>query len=63
MKVTIDIDLEKLRYSLVGDGYIKEEVEDMDSLDLETILIDRVKRRINNGYNKAKRLGLLDKEV
>ena len=60
MKVTLDIDLEKFRYSLVGDGYIKEEVEEMDSWDLETTLVDRVKRHINDGYNKAKRIGLLD---
>lgn len=60
MEVILDIDLEKLRYSLVGDGYLKEEVENMDSYDLRTILTDRIKRHINDGYNKAKQIGLLD---
>lgn len=56
----LDIDLEKFRYSLVGDGYLKEEVDKMSSRDLEIILSDRIKRYINDGYNKAKRYGLLD---
>lgn len=60
MKVMLDIDLKKLRYSLVGDGYTKEEVEELDIVELETILIDRVKSHINDEYNKAKRIGLLD---
>ncbi len=29
MKIQLDIDLEKFRISLVGDGYIKDEVEKM----------------------------------
>lgn len=56
----LDIDLEKFRYSLVGDGYLKEEVDKMSNGDLEVILKDRIKRHINDGYNKAKRYGLLD---
>ena len=27
MKVTIDIDLKKFRYSLIGNGYLLEDVE------------------------------------
>ena len=59
----LDIDLEKFRYSLVGDGYLKEEVDKMSNGDLEVILKDRIKRHINDEYNKAKRYGLLDLEV
>lgn len=60
MKIEFDIDKDKFKYSLVGDGYLKEEVESMPIGQLEIILIDKIKRYINDGYNKAKRYGLLD---
>lgn len=60
MKVTIDIDLEKFKYSLVGDGYLLEEVKEMSDEELITELTDRIKRHIEAEYDKSKRFGLLD---
>ena len=60
MKVSINIDLEKFRYSLVGDGYILEEVKDMTSEELSGILARRITQHINKEYDRSKRLGLLD---
>lgn len=60
MNITLDIDLEKFRYSLVGDGYLKEEVVNMSQDKLITILKMRIENHINNEYAKSKRFGLLD---
>ena len=62
MKITLDIDLEKFRGSLVGDGYILEEVKSMTNEELTKILTGRVERYIESGYAKSKRMGLLDEE-
>jgi hypothetical protein len=59
MKVTIDIDIDKFRYSLVGDGYVLEEVADMTSDKLVHIFTQRVTQHINKEYDRSKRLGLL----
>lgn len=42
MKVTLDIDLEKFKYSLVGDGYLLEEVTEMTQDKLIEILAVRI---------------------
>ena len=60
MDVTFDVDLEKFRYSLVGDGYLKEEVIKMTQDDLINVLQRRVYQYINAEYDKSKRYGLLD---
>lgn len=60
MKVTIDIDLEKFRYSLVGDGYLLEEVKEMSDEELITVLTGRIERHIEVEYGKSRRWGLLD---
>ena len=60
MKVTLDIDLEKFRYSLVGDGYLLEEVKEKTNEELIAILTGRVKRHIEAEYFKGKRYGLID---
>ena len=60
MKVTLDIDLEKLRYSLVGDGYILEEVKEMTNEELITILTGRIERHIEIEYDKSKRWGYIN---
>lgn len=62
MKITLDIDLEKFRYSLVGDGYILEEVESMTDEELIAVLVERIERHIESEYAKSKRIGLLDEE-
>lgn len=60
MKVTFDIDLEKFRYSLVGDGYLLEEVVKMSEERLIEILGDRIYRYIERGYCQGKRYGLFN---
>lgn len=60
MDVTFDVDLEKFRYSLVGDGYLKEEVIKMTQDDLINVLQRRVYQYINVEYDKSKRYRLLD---
>ena len=58
MNVTLDIDLEKFRYSLVGDGYILKDVLHMSNAKLIDILHDRVNDHIEAEYYGGKRLGL-----
>lgn len=60
MKVTIDVNLEKFKYSLVGDGYVLEEVLNMSDAKLVDILTNRITRHIDKEYDRSKRLGLLD---
>lgn len=60
MKVTIDINLEKFRYSLVGDGYLLEEVKEMSDEKLVAILTGRIKKHIEVEYGRSIRYGLLD---
>lgn len=61
MEVTINIDLEKFRYSLVGDGYLLEEVEVMSEEKLISILEMRIYIHIEKEYQHSKELGLLDR--
>lgn len=60
MKVSIDIDMDKFRYSLVGDGYLLEEVKSMTNEKLISIFTQRVTQHINKEFDRSKRLGLLD---
>lgn len=60
MKVTLDIDLEKFRYSLVGNGYLLEEVKEMSDEELVTVLTGRIERHIEVEYGRSRRYGLLD---
>lgn len=46
LKVELDIDLEKFRLSLVGDGYLYEEVKDMPQEKLIEILQKRLTHSI-----------------
>lgn len=48
MEVTVNVDLEKFRHSLVGDGYLLEEVERMSQEDLIGELEWRILTRIIN---------------
>jgi hypothetical protein len=60
MVVTLDVNMEKLRYALVGNGYILEEVERLTEGQLLTILRMRVERKIENEYLAGVRQGLYD---
>lgn len=59
MEVTVDVDLEKFRYSLVGDGYLLEEVKKMSEEELVGILSNRIYSHIELQYDKSVRYGLL----
>ena len=62
MKVTFDVDLEKFRYSLVGDVYTLKNVLPMSNAKLIDILHDRVNDHIEAEYYRGKRLGLFSDE-
>ena len=59
MKIELDIDIEQYRLSLVGDGYLYEEVKDMPQEKLIEILQDRLNIEINKSYRKTLKWGLL----
>lgn len=63
MEVTINIDLEKFRYSLVGDGYVLKEVVEMSNEELIDILERRVNSYINVEYHRSVDLNLLDGRI
>ena len=54
MKLEMEIDTEKFRYGLVGDGYLYNEVINMSTDKLLTILKDRIKHRIQIEYMNSK---------
>ena len=56
MKIELDIDLEKFRISLVGDGYIKEEVEQMTEEKLVSIFKQRILSQVEREYSKSLRI-------
>ena len=59
-EVKLEIDLEKFRYSLVGDGYLLEEVEELSEEKLISILKTRIHLYIETEYRRGKQYGLLD---
>ena len=63
MKVTIDIDLEKFRYSIVGDGYVLKEVVGMSNEELIEVLERRVNSHILVEYYRSVDLNLLDGRI
>lgn len=60
MIVTLDVNMEQLRYALVGNGYILEEAEKLTEGQLLTILRMRVERKIEQEYLAGVRQGLYD---
>lgn len=60
MIVTLDVNMEQLRYALVGNGYILEEAEKLTEGQLLTILRMRVERKIEQEYIAGVRQGLYD---
>ena len=53
MKIELDIDLEKIRLSLVGDGYLYEEVKDLKEEQLIEILQKRLTHSIAESARKT----------
>lgn len=60
-EIKLEVDLEKFRYSLVGDGYLLEEAEEMTEEKLISILEMRIYDHIEKEYRHSKELGLLDR--
>lgn len=60
-EVKLEVDLERFRYSLVGDGYLLEEVEVMTEEKLISILESRIYWYIEKEFRHSKELGLLDR--
>lgn len=58
--IDLVVDLEKFRYSLIGDGYLRDEVIGMSDENLIAILKDRITNHIDAEYDKGERLGLYD---
>ena len=62
IKVTIDVDLEKFRYSLVGNGYILEEVEKLTKDELEKFFVNGIYKYVYNSvdlsYMRGKQMGI-----
>lgn len=58
--VTLAVDLEKFRYSLIGDGYIKEEVIKMSQENLIEILKYRIDSKIEREYEAGRRMRWYD---
>lgn len=62
MKVSVEINLEHFRYSLVGDGYILEETEALTDEELLEIFNTRVINQMEKEYYKGIRLGLYEEK-
>lgn len=62
MKVSVEINLEHFRYSLVGDGYILEEAEALTAEELLEIFNARVINHMEKEYYKGIRLGLYEEK-
>jgi hypothetical protein len=53
-EVKLEVDLEKFRYSLVGDGYLLKEVKEMTEEKLIFILEMRICDHIEKEYRRSK---------
>ena len=53
MDIVLNIDLEKFRYSLIGDGYLKEEVLAMSEEKLILILKQRIYGHISTEFQRS----------
>lgn len=62
MKITLEIPIERFRFSLVGDGYTLEEVKSFSEDQLKGILNTRIINKIHSEYCKGKRIGLFTEE-
>ena len=54
MKLEMEINTDKFRFGLVGDGYLYEEVAKMSEEELLMILKDRITYRINIEYMNSR---------
>ena len=50
MKVELEVDVDKYKWSLVGDGYLYDEVKQMSDDEVVSILQRRLTQRIEREY-------------
>ena len=53
MKVELEVDIDKYKWSLVGDGYFYDEAKQMSDDEVVNILQRRLTRRIEREYAKS----------
>ena len=63
MEIKLEVDIEKFRYSIVGDRYLLEEVESMEEEKLTSILKNRIYRHIEIEYKRSREYGLIDRKI
>ena len=54
MKLEMEVDIEKFRYGLVGNGYIYEEVIEFTEEELMEMLIDKINKKIKVEYRMSR---------
>ena len=54
MKLEMEVDIEKFRYGLVGNGYIYEEVIEFTEEELMEMLIDKINQKIKLEYRMSR---------
>lgn len=66
IKTTFEIDLLEFQYSLVGDGYLLQEVDEMSKEDLIKIFkqryVDKIPIEIHKSFLRTRDLGLLSRK-
>ena len=53
MKVELEVDVDKYKWSLVGDGYLYDEVKQMSDDEVINILQRRLTKRIEREYGNS----------
>lgn len=53
MKVELEVDVDKYKWSLVGDGYLYDEAKQMSDDEVINILQRRLTQRIEREYTKS----------
>ena len=59
--LNLGINIKQMRLALVGDGYLLQEVENINDTEIITIWEKRLGKIIRDGYCKGVRLGLYEK--
>ena len=54
MKLEMEVDIEKFRYGLVGNGYIYKEVIEFTEEELMEMLIDKINQKIKVEYRMSR---------
>ena len=54
MKLEMEVDIEKFRYGLIGNGYIYEEVIEFTEEELMEMLIDKINQKIKFEYRMSR---------